>query len=48
MYAKKEIPAPFSEKTTPFPQKNTAPQQKTNRFSPLLAILLLDLFSSKS
>ncbi len=48
MYAKKEIPAPFSEKTTPFPQKNTAPPQKTNRFSPLLALLLLDLFSQKS
>ncbi len=48
MYAKKEIPAPFSEKTTPFFQQNTTPQQKTNRFSPLLAILLLDLFAPKS
>ena len=53
MYAKREIPAPLTEKTTPFPQKSTTtklqnqPQQTTN-FSPLLILLLLDLISIKS
>lgn len=50
MYAKREIPAPFSEKTTPFPQKSTTPEQpqQTTDFSPLLVLLLLDLISAKS
>ena len=49
MYAKKEIPAPFSQKTTPFPEKTTSTNpQKTTNFSPLLALLLFDLISTKS
>ncbi len=49
MYAKREIPAPFSEKTTPFSKNpNTPKPQQITDFSPLFLLLLLDLISAKS